>query len=119
MDRLFGLLLEEGDQVVSVLGLLETAKGHLGTRNVLLGVLEVLELEQLLAIYSKTISFWLHVIPEYRCSTRCPFACWRRCMSNPQRNQSCGRKDRGAQGQSCYPRPPSRCGTERIVSSTC
>lgn len=44
MDRLFGLLLEEGDQVISVLGLLETTKGHLGTGNVLLGVLEVLEL---------------------------------------------------------------------------
>jgi hypothetical protein len=42
--RLFGLVLEEGDQVVTVLGLLETAEGHLGTRNVLLGVLEVLEL---------------------------------------------------------------------------
>jgi hypothetical protein len=42
--RLFGLLLEEGDQVVTVLGLLETTEGHLGTGNVLLGVLEVLEL---------------------------------------------------------------------------
>jgi hypothetical protein len=42
--RLFGLLLEEGDQVVAVLGLLETAEGHLGAGNVLLGVLEVLEL---------------------------------------------------------------------------
>lgn len=47
--RLFGLLLEEGDQVVAVLGLLETTKGHLGTGNVLLGVLEVLELWILLA----------------------------------------------------------------------
>ena len=43
--RLFGLLLEEGDQVVAVLGLLETTEGHLGAGNVLLGVLEVLELE--------------------------------------------------------------------------
>jgi len=43
MNRLFGLLLEELDQVVAVLGLLETTEGHLGTRNVLLGVLEVLE----------------------------------------------------------------------------
>jgi hypothetical protein len=42
--RLFGLLLEEGDQVVTVLGLLETAKGHLGAGNVLLGVLEVVKL---------------------------------------------------------------------------
>ena len=37
--RLFGLLAEEGDQVISVLGLLETAEGHLGARNVLLRVL--------------------------------------------------------------------------------
>jgi hypothetical protein len=43
-SRLFGLLREEGDQVVSVLVLLETAKGHLGAGNVLLGVLKVLEL---------------------------------------------------------------------------
>ena len=42
--RLFGLLLEEGDEVVAVLGLLETTEGHLGAGNVLLGVLEVLEL---------------------------------------------------------------------------
>ena len=41
--RLFGLLLEEGDQVVAVLRLLETTEGHLGAGNVLLGVLEVLE----------------------------------------------------------------------------
>lgn len=41
--RLCGGLLEVGDQVVPVLGLLETAKGHLGARNVLLGVLEVVE----------------------------------------------------------------------------
>jgi hypothetical protein len=41
---LCGLVLEEGDQVIAVLGLLETTKGHLGARNVLLGVLEVLEL---------------------------------------------------------------------------
>ena len=31
------------DQVVPVLGLLETTEGHLGTRDVLLGVLKVLE----------------------------------------------------------------------------
>ena len=36
-------LLHVGDQVVPVLGLLETGKGHLGTRDVLLGVLEVLK----------------------------------------------------------------------------
>jgi hypothetical protein len=43
IDRLFGGLLEVGDEVVPVLLLLETAKGHLGAGNVLLGVLEVLE----------------------------------------------------------------------------
>jgi len=42
--RLLGLLLEEVNQVVAVLGLLETTKGHLGTGDVLLGVLEVLVL---------------------------------------------------------------------------
>jgi hypothetical protein len=44
MDRLFGLLLEEGDQVISVLGLLETTEGHLGAGDEFLGVLEVVEL---------------------------------------------------------------------------
>lgn len=44
LPRLFGLLGKERDQVVAVLGLLETAKRHLGAGNVLLGVLEVLEL---------------------------------------------------------------------------
>jgi len=44
MLNLCGLLLEEGDQVVAVLGLLETTEGHLCAGNVLLGVLEVLEL---------------------------------------------------------------------------
>jgi len=43
VERLFGLVLEEGDEVVAVLGLLETTEGHLGARDVLLGVLEVLE----------------------------------------------------------------------------
>lgn len=33
------------DQVVSLLGLLQTTEGHLGTGDELLGVLEVLELE--------------------------------------------------------------------------
>jgi hypothetical protein len=42
--RLFGLSLEEGDQVVAVLGLLETTEGHLGAGDVFLGVLEVVEL---------------------------------------------------------------------------
>lgn len=42
--HLLGLFTEEGDQVVPVLALLETTEGHLGARNVLLGVLKVLEL---------------------------------------------------------------------------
>ena len=42
-ERLLGLVLEEGDEVVTVLGLLETTEGHLGAGDVLLGVLEVLE----------------------------------------------------------------------------
>jgi hypothetical protein len=46
-ECLFGLFLEEGDKIVAVLGLLETAEGHLGTGNVLLGVLEVLKLCQI------------------------------------------------------------------------
>jgi hypothetical protein len=41
--RLFGLLLKEGDEIVAVLGLLETTESHLGAGDVLLGVLEVLE----------------------------------------------------------------------------
>lgn len=52
--RLFGLLLEEGDEVVPVLGLLEATEGHLGAGNVLLGVLEVLELWSV-SIYSVAI----------------------------------------------------------------
>lgn len=43
-NRLLGLFTEEGDQVISVLGLLETTESHLGAGNVLLGVLEILKL---------------------------------------------------------------------------
>ena len=49
LHRLFCLVLQEGDQVVSVLGLLEATESHLGARNVLLGVLEVLKLQAKLA----------------------------------------------------------------------
>lgn len=45
-SRSAGCLFEVCDQVVPVLGLLETSEGHLGARNVLLGVLEVLKLCQ-------------------------------------------------------------------------
>ena len=41
---LFCGVLEVGDQVVPILGLLQAGKGHLGAGNVLLGVLEVVEL---------------------------------------------------------------------------
>jgi hypothetical protein len=44
--RLCGLVLKVGDEVVAVLGLLQATEGHLGTGNVLLGVLEVLELKR-------------------------------------------------------------------------
>jgi len=44
MGHLFGLFAEEGDEIVSVLALLQTTKGHLRTGNVFLRVLEVLEL---------------------------------------------------------------------------
>lgn len=40
---LLGLFLEERDQVVSVLGLLQTGKGHLGARDVLFWVLEIIK----------------------------------------------------------------------------
>lgn len=39
--NLGGVLLEVGDEVVPLLGLLETTEGHLSTGNELLGVLEV------------------------------------------------------------------------------
>lgn len=42
------------DQIVPVLGLLETAEGHLGARNVLLRVLEVDVLEKINALESMT-----------------------------------------------------------------
>lgn len=38
---LLGGFLQVGDQVVSVLGLLQPTESHLGTRNVLLGILKV------------------------------------------------------------------------------
>ena len=40
------LILKIGDEVVAVLGLLQATEGHLGTGDVLLGVLEVLELNK-------------------------------------------------------------------------
>ena len=46
MSRLLGLVAEVGDDVVAILGLLQTTEGHLGSGNVLLGVLEVLELQR-------------------------------------------------------------------------
>jgi hypothetical protein len=116
MERLFGLLLEEGDQVVAVLVLLETTEGHLGTGNVLLGVLEVLELN---CVSSVPIAVSHSIIPECSRPSECPSACWRRCMSSPRLDQSCGRRDRAAQGQSCCPRQPSECGTVRIGSTVC
>ena len=56
MVGLLGLLAEEGDEVVAVLGLLQTAESHLGAGNVLLGVLEVLELDRMSA-FDSSISY--------------------------------------------------------------
>ena len=46
INRSLSFLRKVGDEVVAVLGLLQATEGHLGTRNVLLGVLEVLELNK-------------------------------------------------------------------------
>lgn len=43
-DRSCSLVLQERDEIIPVLALLETAEGHLGARDVLLWVLEVLKL---------------------------------------------------------------------------
>lgn len=45
VNRLFGGALQVRDEVVSLLGLLHSGKGHLGPGDVLFGVLEVVELE--------------------------------------------------------------------------
>jgi hypothetical protein len=66
--RLFGLLPQEGDEVVSVLGLLEAAKGHLCAGNVLLGVLEVLELYVWLSI--KVHYLLVEDVSAYQCPFR-------------------------------------------------
>jgi len=115
--RLFGLLLEEGDKIVAVLGLLETAEGHLGTGNVLLGVLEVLELCQ--------ISMWTinerlgKTVPECSRPSARLSACWHRYMRIPRPGRTDDRRDREAQDRSCCPRRPSGYGTARSVSSGC
>jgi len=43
IPRLLGSLLEVGDEVIPVLGLLQASERHLGTRDVLFRVLEILE----------------------------------------------------------------------------
>lgn len=43
LHSLFRLLSQEGDQVVPILGLLQTSESHLRARDVFLGVFEVLE----------------------------------------------------------------------------
>lgn len=43
-SALLRLFAQEGDEIVPVLALLQTTESHLGSRNVLLWVLEVLEL---------------------------------------------------------------------------
>jgi hypothetical protein len=49
-------------------------------------------------------------------STQHPCPCWRRCKRSRRPGQTCGRRDRGAQGRSCCPRRPSGCGTVRSGS---
>jgi len=63
-ESLFGLLLEEGDEVVAVLGLLETTECHLGTGDVLLGVLEVLKLG---CISPYPNNWFATVVRSYQC----------------------------------------------------
>lgn len=50
LQHLLGGVGHVGDQVVAVLGLLETGEGHLGAGDVLLGVLEVLQRQQVVAL---------------------------------------------------------------------
>ena len=64
---------------------------------------------------ARCVFVWRNV-RECRCSTRCPSACWRRCMSSPQRIQSCDRRDRGDLVRLCFPHPPLSYGIGRIVS---
>ena len=63
---------------------------------------------------------WIHQalrnVRECRCSTQHPSACWRRCRRSPRPGQTCGRRDRKGWGRSCYPHPPSGCGTVRSGS---
>ncbi|KAH8627833.1 cytochrome c [Alternaria alternata] len=61
---------------------------------------------------ARCVFVWRNV-RECRCSTRCPSACWRRCMRSPRPDRSYGRRDRVGWGRSCCPHPPSGCGTER------
>lgn len=117
VDRLLGLFPEESDQVVPVLGLLETTESHLGARNVLLWVLKVLELGKG-QYYARLFILALPVVslPVCPLSIQCPLPCSRRCMRSPQLDQCGGRRDREGLGQSCYPHPPSGCGIVRIGS---
>ena len=103
------------DQIVPVLVLLETTKCHLCAGNVLLRVLEVFEL---FPNVSEVEEFEgrLVDVPECLGSTQWPFACWRRCMRSPQRNQCDDRKGRASWGRSCFPHLHRECGIERIVS---
>lgn len=43
-DNLLGLFAQKGNEVISVLALLQATKSHLGARNVFLGILEVFKL---------------------------------------------------------------------------
>ena len=64
MTRLCGLVLEVGDEIVAVLGLLQATEGHLGAGNVLLGVLEVLKLG---CISPYPNNWFATVVRSYQC----------------------------------------------------
>ena len=67
VSSLLRLVPEVGDQVISVLGLLQTTESHLGAGNVLLWVLEVFKLLRLLARCPDAILKYAEVSP-YQCA---------------------------------------------------
>ena len=107
------------DQIVPVLGLLETAESHLGSWDVFLGVFEVFELEQLSVCAPRHQKKICSSIPECPPSTQSPCSCLHPCMRNPRLDQSFARTNRGGWDRSCYPGKRPSCGIVRIVSELC
>lgn len=105
------------DEIVTILGLLQATKGHLGAWDVLLWVLEVGELQAV----SRAFSFWkvkrpLDNAPECHFPRRRPSPCWRRCRSSPRPGRIDDRRDRSSWGRSCWHRLSRGCGIERSGS---